>query len=173
MATQLKVWDVFVRSTHWTLVVATVLAYFSHGGLLTLHRIAGYTVIALVVARVVWGFIGSAYARFANFVPSPVGLMRYLGLLIRHREPRTQGHNPAGGAMIVLLLGMLLAIGGTGWVLDSPAYRDYRPLSALHDGLSDVLMALIAVHIAGVLHASWRHKENLVAAMFTGRKARR
>ena len=75
--------------------------------------------------------------------------------------------------MIVLLLIMLLAIGGTGWALDSPAYRDYRPLNALHDGLSDVLMVLIAVHIAGVLHASWRHKENLIAAMITGRKSRR
>ena len=173
MATQIKVWDVFIRIAHWTLVIATVLAYFSHGGLLTLHRIAGYTVIALVVARIAWGFNGGTYARFANFVPTPTGLARYLGLLLRHREPRTLGHNAAGGAMIVLLLIMLLAIGGTGWVLDSPAYRDYRPLNALHDGLSDVLMVLIAVHIAGVLHASWRHKENLIAAMITGRKSRR
>ena len=172
METQIKVWDVFIRITHWKLVIAIVLAYFSHGGLLTLHRIAGYTVIALVVARVVWGFVGGAYARFANFVPTLTGLMRYLGLLLRHREPRTLGHNPAGGAMIVLLLVLLLAISGTGWVLDSSAYRDYRPLSSIHDGLSDVLMALIAVHIAGVLHASWRHKENLVAAMFTGQKSR-
>ena len=89
MATQIKVWDVFIRVSHWTLVVATVLAYFSHGGLLTLHRIAGYTVIALVVARIAWGFIGGTYARFVNFVPTPSGLTRYLGLLLRHREPRT------------------------------------------------------------------------------------
>ena len=172
MATQIKVWDVFIRVSHWTLVIATVLAYFSHGGLLTLHRIAGYTVIVLVVARVAWGFMGGPFARFANFVPTPRRLARYVGLLLRHREPRTLGHNAAGGAMILLLLVLLLAICGTGWVLDSSAYRDYRPLHALHDVLSDVLMALIALHIAGVLHASWRHKENLIAAMFTGRKSR-
>ena len=163
----------FVRITHWTLVVAILLAYFSHGGLITLHRIAGYTVLALVVARVAWGFMGGTYARFANFVPSPTGLVHYFGLLLRHREPRTLGHNAAGGAMILLLLIMLVTISGTGWVLDSSAYRDYRPLHALHDGLSDVLMVLIALHIAGVLHASWRHKENLIASMITGRKSRR
>ena len=168
-----KVWDAFIRITHWTLVVAIVLAYFSHGGLLTLHRVAGYTVIALVAARVVWGFMGGTFARFANFVPSPPRLLRYLCLLLRHRETRTLGHNAAGGAMIVALLVLLAAISATGLLLDSSAYRDYRPLHSMHDGLSDVLMVLIVVHIVGVLHASWRHKENLIAAMFTGRKSRR
>ena len=171
MATQIKVWDVFIRITHWTLVVAIVLAYFSHGGLLSLHRIAGYTVLALVLARVVWGFIGGEHARFVNFVPTPPRLTRYLGRLLRHRETRTIGHNAAGGAMIVVLLAILAAISATGLLLDSSAYRDYRPLHSLHDGMSDGLMVLIAVHIVGVLHASWRHKENLIAAMFTGRKS--
>ena len=151
-------------------MLAALTAYFTHGGLLDAHRVAGYLVLALVIARIAWGFANSGHARFGSFVPTPAHLAKYLWAMLRLREPRTIGHNPAGGAMIVALLSVLIALGVTGWMIDSPAYRDFRPLQEIHLILSDGLLVLIAIHIAGVLYASWRHRENLILAMITGRK---
>ncbi len=165
-----RVWDPLVRIFHWALVVAFVVAYFSHGGYLAVHRISGYAIAALVAVRVVWGFVGPAHARFASFVTGPRALTAYLGLLVRGREPRHIGHNPAGGAMIVVLLALLAALSATGFVLDTPAFRDDRDFKEVHDLLTDATVVCIVLHLAGVALASWRHRENLVAAMITGRK---
>jgi cytochrome b len=164
------VWDPLVRLVHWALVVAFIVAYFSHGGYLTVHRISGYVVAALVVFRVVWGFVGSPHARFADFVTGPRKLATYVGQLVRGREPRHVGHNPAGGAMIVLLLVLLAALSVTGVVLDTPQFRDDRDFKQVHDVLTDATLVCIVLHLIGVGYASWRHRENLVAAMITGRK---
>lgn len=167
---RIYVWDRFVRVFHWSLLALVIVTLFSHGGLLGLHRLAGYGVIALVVARLVWGFVGSSYARFAGFLPTPMRLVRYLGQMLRRREPRMIGHNPAGAAMILLLIAVISAISVTGLLLDTQSYRDYRPLHAWHDGLTDLLLVLVVVHIIGVIVTSLRHKENLLIAMITGRK---
>ena len=164
------VWDPFVRLSHWIVAFAALLAYYSHGGLLDVHRLAGYVVILLVIARIAWGFVGSEYARFSSFVSSPMRTLLYLRRLVVRKETRSLGHNPAGGAMIVSLLSLLIVIGASGWLLDTAAYRDYRPMHSLHGICSDILIGLTVVHIAGVLYASWRHHENLLASMITGRK---
>ena len=164
------VWDLVVRLFHWALVATFVVAYFSHGGYLPVHRVSGYAISALVVVRVAWGFVGSAHARFADFVVGPRRLADYLGLLFRGREPRYVGHNPAGGAMIVVMLILLAAVSVTGVVLDTPWFRDDRNFKEVHDVLTDAMLVCIVLHLLGVVHASWRHRENLVAAMFSGRK---
>ena len=169
-APRVRVWDPFVRFFHWALVAAFVVAYFSHGGYLAVHRVSGYAIVALIVVRVAWGFVGSQHARFADFVPAPGTLLSYLGLLVRGREPRHIGHNPAGGAMIVALLMLLAALCLTGVVLDTPQFRDDRNFKEVHDILTDVTVACIVLHLAGVALASWRHRENLLAAMVSGRK---
>jgi len=166
----MRVWDPLIRFIHWTLVAAFVVAYFSHGGYLAAHRVSGYLIAALVVLRVVWGFVGSSHARFADFVPGPRKLTAYLGLLVRGREPRHIGHNPAGGAMIVAMLILLGALCATGFMLDTPRYRDDRDFKEVHDLLTDAMVICIVLHLVGVAHASWRHRENLVAAMISGRK---
>ncbi|MEA2490310.1 MAG: hypothetical protein QOH21_2102 [Acidobacteriota bacterium] len=166
----MRVWDPFVRFSHWALVVGFVVAYFSHGGYLAAHRWSGYAILALVVLRVIWGFVGSPHARFASFVVGPRKLASYSGQLARGREPRHLGHNPAGGAMIVVLLVLLAALCITGLVLDTPKFRDDRDFKQIHDLLTDAALVCIVLHVAGVIHASWRHRENLVAAMFTGWK---
>jgi cytochrome b len=164
------VWDPLVRVSHWIVAFSALLAYYSHGGLINVHRVAGYLVLLLVIARVAWGFLGTEYARFSSFVASPMHTLRYLRLLVLRKETRSIGHNPAGGAMIVTLLALLFAIGASGWLLDTAAYRNCRPLHSLHGICSDILIGLSAVHVAGVLYASWRHHENLLASMITGRK---
>lgn len=165
-----KVWDLFVRGFHWALVLACALAWFSHGGLPTTHRVAGYAVVGLVIARLVWGFVGSHHARFASFVPLAARGVAYAGAMLRGRERRFLGHNPAGTVMILAQLVALCLVGASGVLIDDPAWRDFRPLHELHAAASDVLMVLVAVHVLGVLYASLRHRENLVKSMFTGTK---
>ena len=165
-----RVWDPLVRILHWGVVAAFVVAWFSHGGYLGLHRISGYVLTALVVVRVAWGFMGSTHARFADFVAGPRKLAAYVGLALRGREPRYVGHNPAGGAMIVVMLVLLAALCATGFVLDTPRHRDDRDFKQVHDLLTDVTVICVVLHLIGVAYASWRHRENLVAAMISGCK---
>jgi cytochrome b len=165
-----RVWDPFVRVFHWGVAAAFVVAYFSHGGYLAVHRVAGYAIAALVALRVLWGFVGSPHARFADFVPGPRKLSAYLGELVRGREPRHLGHNPAGAVMIVVLLALLAAVCATGVVVDTPRFRDDRDLQGVHEILTHATLACIVLHLAGVAYASWRQRENLVAAMISGRK---
>ncbi|HKJ70557.1 MAG TPA: cytochrome b/b6 domain-containing protein [Gammaproteobacteria bacterium] len=114
---EVRVWDPWVRISHWLLAAAFFVAYFVVEEPLAIHVWAGYLVGALVLIRLLWGFVGPRYARFSDFVPSPARLMAYLGDLVRGRERHYLGHNPAGGAMIVLLLASLAATVTTGLML--------------------------------------------------------
>lgn len=105
-----NVWDPIVRIGHWTLVIAFFTAYFTEDDFLTQHVWAGYIVGAVVLFRIVWGFIGSKHARFSGFIYSPAAVFGYLKELIRGKPQHYVGHNPAGGAMVIALL---LSLGAT------------------------------------------------------------
>lgn len=109
-----KVWDPMVRYGHWSLVALFAAAYFTEDELLGVHIWAGYGIAAIVVARLVWGFIGPRHARFADFVYPPRVVLNYIADLARLRGRRYLGHSPAGGAMVVALLLSLAATAGTG-----------------------------------------------------------
>lgn len=111
-AQMVKVWDPIVRLGHWILAAAFFTAYFTEDDFLAQHVWAGYVVGAILCIRLVWGFVGSKYARFSNFVKSPAFTLRYIRDLLANRARRHIGHNPAGGAMVVALL---VALGGTVW----------------------------------------------------------
>jgi len=164
------VWDLFVRVFHWSLVAAFGAAYIlsEDGG--TLHHALGYAVLGLVAARIVWGFAGTYHARFANFVPTPRAFAEYARAMVAGRERRYLGHNPVGGAMIIALLVLLTATGVTGWLLTTNAFWGSEALETLHEASANAVLVCVAVHVGGVLLASWRHRENLVSAMLTGRK---
>lgn len=166
-----KVWDRFVRVFHWTLVASFATAYFSTEHIGLLHKGAGYLALALIAARGVWGFIApSRHARFADFVPTPARLLRYLGLLLRGREPRHLGHNPAGAVMILYLLSATLVIGVTGFVMTTDAFWGNELVETLHTGTVDLTLIAIAVHVGANAYESLRHRENMFKAMVTGRK---
>lgn len=114
---EVRVWDLFVRVFHWTVVIGFFAAYFTEDGPITLHVWAGYVVGGLVVLRIVWGFVGPQHARFSDFVWPPGVVLRYLRDLIMLRGRRYLGHSPGGGAMVVALLIGLLVTVGTGLVL--------------------------------------------------------
>ncbi len=182
---EVKVWDPLVRVFHWSLVLAFLIAYLSGEHNEWLHLAAGYTVIGLVSLRVVWGFIGTRYARFSSFV-RPWGEVRaYLKALSMMRPPHYLGHNPAGGAMVVALLFALLLTTASGMAAYG-AESGQGPLAMLHgvghfweevfeeghELLVHLTLLLVVVHVAGVLVGSIAHGENLPRAMVTGWKRR-
>lgn len=178
---QVKVWDPLVRIFHWTLVAAFGVCYFTQEENYELHLWSGYIVLGAIVTRVLWGFIGTRYARFGNFVYSPANVIDYLRQLLRGTPKRYLGHNPAGGVMILLLLLGCLTIGISGVALDGAEnragpladYQVYRYLDVIeeiHELSTYLTLALVFLHIGGVIIESKLHRENLVRAMFTGRK---
>jgi cytochrome b len=180
---RIYVWDPFVRLFHWSLVVAFTVAYLTEDDLLNVHVWAGYLVGGLVVARIVWGFVGPAHARFADFIYSPEETLRYVRDLLLLRAERHLGHSPGGGAMVLLLLVLLAATVTTGLVVYG-GEQQAGPLAGLftkdtgesveevHELLANITLALILAHIAAVVLASFVLRENLVRAMVTGYKRR-
>jgi cytochrome b len=195
-----NVWDPLVRIGHWTLVVGFGTAYLTAGETLELHEWAGYVVAGYVAMRVIWGFVGSKHARFADFLYSPRQVAEYLVGLYRRHARRYLGHSPAGGAMVFALLFMLLGTTVTGMaelaashgegplsglVLQAPDATQSRvtisqtatshekpesTLQELHELFANLTLALIILHIAGVVAASVVHRENLVRSMVSGEK---
>jgi cytochrome b len=166
---RVRVWDLGVRLFHWSLVTMVALAYFIDDPR-QLHRTLGYVVIGLLAFRLVWGLIGTRHARFADFVPGPGRLFAYLRDLLRGREKRFLGHNPAGAAMILVLLATLSAVGATGYMMGMDAYFGQEWVEEAHEMFVDLLLVLVAFHVGGVIYSSWRHRENLVVSMITGQK---
>jgi cytochrome b len=116
-AAQVPVWDILVRVGHWLLVVLFFVAYFTEDDLLSLHSWAGYGVAAYVVLRIVWGFVGSQHARFADFAYGPLSAARYLWDLLTFRAKRHLGHSPAGAMMVFALLFCLAVTTASGIAL--------------------------------------------------------
>jgi cytochrome b len=164
------VWDPFVRVFHWSLAALFAVAFLTGDEIEGLHIAAGYTILALIGLRIVWGVVGPSHARFASFVRGPRTVLAYLKDTLLLRAPRHLGHNPAGGAMIVALLVLLIATGGTGYMMTTDAYWGSKWVEEVHEVLANLTLAMVALHVLGVLVASFQHSENLIRAMITGRK---
>lgn len=179
------VWDLPVRTFHWTLLAAVagsaITGFLLPVSWLNLHLAAGTAVAGLVLFRLVWGFTGSGTSRFASFVPAPGTVLSFLHGQLRGRAIHYDGHNPAGAAMIVALLGTLALLAVSGVVVLGGVDKQ-GPLRAIasfatgaaaldiHWWAATALLVLIAGHAAGVIFESWRSRENLPLAMVTGRK---
>ncbi len=170
-AKTVRVWDPLVRIFHWSLVAAFVTAYVTHeDGFSATHLTAGYVVAGLVGFRLLWGFVGSRHARFADFVRGPAATLGYLRGLVTRAAPRTIGHNPAGGAMVVVLLTLLAVICLTGWGMTTTAFYASETLETIHEVAVNLALIAVLLHLIGVAASSLAHRENLVRAMITGRK---
>jgi len=164
------VWDAPVRVFHWLMVLTFAGAYLTAESerWRLVHVTLGYTMAGLVAFRIVWGLVGTRYARFSNFVRGPAAIASYLRSLGRGRTARHVGHNPAGALAIVALLGLTLAVTAAGWASYDGVGGE--GLKELHEVAANILLAIVGVHIAGVLMATWLHRDNLIGAMVTGRK---
>lgn len=191
----IKVWGPLQRLLHWSLVVAVAIAWLTTEGNEAWHEWVGYIALGLIGFRLIWGFIGPRYARFAQFIRGPQKVFAYTKDMLNKREKRYIGHNPLGALMVIALLGTTAATGFTGWLLAEPARMAMLPqmptlvapafadsdggeygegneeaLEEVHEILANLLLLLIFLHVAGVIYASRRHNENLTLAMITGKK---
>lgn len=163
---RLYVWDRFVRLHHWSLVVLVLADQFILEG--PAHRWAGYAALGLVCARLVWGFVGSRHARFADFFPGRTQWRR----ICAQPGTATRGHNRLGALMVLTLLALVVSLGASGWLMRTDAYWGEIWLENLHAMLANALLIGAGVHVVGVIAASIRWRINLPRAMVTGYKQR-
>ncbi len=188
---QIIVWDIGVRIFHWCMVLFFTIAYISDDSEL-IHVYAGYVVLGLILFRLLWGLIGTKYARFSNFIYGKKATFNYLKSLFSSKPRRYLGHNPAGGWMIIALLisicliiwsGLeLYADAGKGPLADvtlviiSEVHADDEGRQTeslweeIHEIFANLTLLLVLVHVAGVLLSSLIHRENLIRSMITGYK---
>lgn len=168
--TKILVWDAPVRVFHWLMVFSFAGAYLTAESerWRLIHVTLGYTMGGLVAFRIVWGLIGTRYARFSSFVRGFATVKRYIVSLLDGKPEHHVGHNPAGAVAIVLLLLSSLVIVATGWA----AYNEVggNLVEKLHDVSANFMMLIVIIHVAGVVVSSWLHHENLIRSMVTGKK---
>jgi len=186
MQNEIKVWDPLVRLFHWTLVGSFTIAMVSGDDFTLIHSWAGYTILSLLIIRIVWGVIGTRYARFTDFVKSPSVALHYIKDLLLMRAPRYVGHNPAGGLMIIALITSLLITSVMGLIIladeenagplagriDSFPHWLLELLEETHEAFAYFTLALVIMHVVGVFIEMIFHGENLIASMINGRKRR-
>jgi cytochrome b len=164
------VWDLPTRVFHWLLALSFAGAYVTAESerWRLAHVTFGYTLGGLIAFRLIWGLVGTRHARFASFVRGPTAVLRYLRSLRTAQPEHHAGHNPAGALAIVALLALGALLVFTGW----STYNDVGGawLEELHEGVANLMLAVVLVHIAAVLLSGRLHHENLVRAMLTGRK---
>ena len=178
------VWDIPTRLFHWILVILLIISYVTGnigGNAMQYHEWSGFTILALLLFRLVWGFVGSRESRFMTFVRSPAAVVRYATTLLRSDSTRYLGHNPLGGWSIIAMLFTLLVQVGTGlfanddivtegplfiWV--SKSTSDW--LTRVHKLNQKVVIALVFTHVLAVLFYFCYKRDNLVKPMITGVK---
>jgi cytochrome b len=177
-----RIWDLPVRLFHWMLVLLFLFSLLSgkmKGNWMEWHMYSGYAILALVLFRIVWGFIGSTPARFASFLAGPVSALQFGKKLLSRSPAHVAGHNPLGGWMVVLLLLSLLVQASTGLVAnddiatEGPLYKFVSKelsdrLTTIHYYNFNVICALVLAHIAAVFFHVIAKKEDLLRGMFTG-----
>jgi cytochrome b len=173
MKQALPVWDALVRIAHWSLLVAIALAWLSGEvfGWFAIHQPAGYAAIAIVSVRVIWGFIGTRFARFTQFIHGPASVWRYAHAVLHGKAPRYVGHNPLGGWMVIALMCSVMLTVVTGWLFTTDRFWGDPVVHLLHEVFAWSILVLAALHVAGVMYTSRAHHENLIGAMITGRKS--
>jgi cytochrome b len=180
----LKVWDIPTRLFHWLLVGLIVFSVVSAklGGNWTVwHMRSGYAILALMLFRILWGFVGSDTARFTQFVRSPGTVFQYLAATVRGTAARFAGHNPAGGYSVLLLLATVLTQAVTGLFVDDeianqgPLYNKVPGsvvswATRIHHWNEKVLYVAVGLHILAILYYVLIKRESLVRPMIDGSK---
>ncbi len=170
------IWDPFVRIFHWSLAIAFTVAFYYHDSMWDrmLHVQAGYVAGALILFRIFWGVVATGYANFKSFPLNFVWAVKYLYRLAKGNAKHYIGHNPTGGLVIYAMLGIgLTAVGSgilvfeDGWIFTDKYEKAYE---VVHCYATWGWLALVGLHIVGVLTESFLHKDNLILAMITGCK---
>jgi cytochrome b len=179
-----RVWDVPVRVFHWALVlliVSQITTVSLGGNAMEYHLLGGYSILALVLFRIVWGVVGTRQARFANFLRGPLAVLRYARSLTGSDHEQHAGHNPLGGWSVIAMLASVLVQAVSGLFADDeimtsgPLWKYVSDdvastFGAIHEANALVLLTLICIHMGAILFYLVRKKENLIVPMFSGFK---
>ena len=165
-----RIWDLPTRTFHWGLVVNFFIAFWTREDdhLALFHIASGYTILGLLLFRILWGFVGTYYARFRDFVKGPKAILTYLKSLFGTKPDSHLGHNPAGGVSVLALIFLGLLTSLSGWL----EYEDFELpyLEEVHEWAGETMLVLVLIHIAAVFLSAVLHRENLILAMLTGYK---
>jgi cytochrome b len=179
---QIKVWDLPVRLFHWSIVVLIAAAWTTQEfNKMEWHMWIGYSILALLLFRIVWGFVGSDTARFARFLKSPAAAVRHLSHLRQREADREIGHNAAGGWMVLLMLALLGVQAGTGLFSNDDSATDGPLMHLISKDQSDwlshihalnfnLILAVIVLHVLAIIAYAVLKRQNLVRPMVTGTK---
>lgn len=170
MRNKILVWDLPTRLFHWLLAASFIGAFLTAESEYwrDIHVALGYTVVGLIGFRLVWGVIGTRYARLSSFAFGPAKVVAYLKSLLSASPQHYVGHNPAGSWVIYGLLVLGLLAGASGYATYNELGGEW--LEELHEAAANAMLALVGVHVAGVLVSSLLHRENLVRSMIDGYK---
>jgi cytochrome b len=169
-AETVQVWDLPLRVWHWLLAVLVLVAWVTPNVHDRLHRLAGYAVLGLLAFRLIWGLIGTRHSRFRSLGARLRAMPAYVWKLRHGRTGRYLGLNPAGTAMQLALLFTLIVSAVTGAMQVTVRFFGVWWVEDTHAYLSDAVIVLVVVHVAGVVMVSRLQRENLARAMITGRK---
>lgn len=164
------VWDLPVRVFHWSLVICFAGAWLTaESEVWKLWHISfGYSMAVLIAFRLIWGVVGTRYARFTQFIKSPLAVKDYFFSYLRGKPMHFIGHNPAGAYAILTILLSIVVTVATGYASYEEIGGDW--LGEIHEGAASIVLGIVAIHVAAVLMMSLIHKENLIRAMLTGKK---
>lgn len=184
MSNTIKVWDVSIRLFHWLLMAAIIFCWWSarQSDMLEWHMRSGYLVLGLLSYRVIWGLVGSRYARFSHFIYGPKRVFTYLASLIKGQEQRYLSHNPLGSLAVIALIVFVGIQAGTGLFANDDIFLEgplaqyvssatSSALTSFHKQWFDALLILTGLHVLAVLFHQIFRKEKLVQGMITGKKS--
>ena len=166
----IMVWDMPVRVVHWLLAICFAGGWLTSESerLAMIHYAFGYTACLLVLIRLLWGLIGTRYARFSQFLKSPKAVLEHFMAMLRGHPHHDVGHNPAGGLVMFALMLLILLIGFTGYLSVKEFLGNFA--SEAHEVVANLVLGLVIVHIVAAIGMSLIERQNLVRSMVTGKK---
>ena len=164
------VWDFPVRVFHWLLVISFAGAWLTSESEAQqlIHYAFGYSACAIILFRIVWGIVGTRYARFTQFIKGPTETWRHIKSLLVRKQPMGLGHNPAGALVMISLLILILLIDLTGYWIIKDFLGEF--MGGAHEAISNIAFGFVLIHIAAAIIMSLLQKENLVKSMLNGMK---
>lgn len=172
---KIQVYDLPTRIFHWLFASLFIAAFAiaktvdDESPLFSYHSLAGLTIVFLLVLRFIWGFTGTAYARFSSFKLNPVELLRYFKDTVFTKTREYLGHNPASSYAAVIMFACALGLAATGILMSSGGENE--SLEELHELLAYIFLISVIVHVAGIVFHHFRHGDSLWSSMFDGKKS--
>ena len=181
-----KIWDPVTRLWHWVLVLSVSVGWsfgkFMSFDTIQWHFYLGYLILGLMLFRYLWGFVGPEPVRYRAILPTPRATLDYLKQVSRREPSGAAGHNPLGSLSVIAMLVAITAQGVTGLFIESDDFFEYGPLAGYvseatisrltwwHHFNADIILILVALHVAALLFYLLWKRENLIKPMLSGWK---